>query len=433
MRLLRKAQKVILVILVFQLSQSCKESQTPNQTDKNGRTGYDMRNDLTPSRLTIAMWDFSWLYMHYPGGAFEDFNKVTDELLARGFNTVRIDAFPLIIGKIDTINQQVTIPGDPLRNWGPSDKDRLHSPVKELVSFMEITKSKNINVILSSWGNGCSEFPDILKGYADKKLFWDAWGKTLDVLKERDLLSHVVYVDFDQEFPYFSPFQDELNKLGKVQEEKKISPGESMDEAGKNSPGLEKLRWNNVQMYFVRNLMNSTLAHFQQKYPQLRFTFSLTDFWKEVRALNLETFDVLELHFWMSASQRFSNRSQFGPLVKDRGEHDYSDYMDRINQTMKSVRPMLLKDMHNRLAFAKEWSDEIAAPLVTTEAWGPWWHMDHKDLNWEFLYDWCSEGMRLASEYGLWGATPWNYSHPYWENWKNVEWYKQVNDDFINK
>lgn len=126
MSLLRKAQLAILVILGLQLIHSCKESKPAYQPDESESTGYDMRSDLNPSRLTIAMWDFSWLYMHYQGGAFEDFDKVTDELLERGFNTVRIDAFPLIIGKLDTADQLVTIPGDFLRNWGPSDKDRLH-------------------------------------------------------------------------------------------------------------------------------------------------------------------------------------------------------------------------------------------------------------------------------------------------------------------
>ena len=107
--------------------------------------------------------------------------------------------------------------------------------------------------------------------------------------------------------------------------------------------------------------------------------------------------------------------------------------MDRLKKTMLSSRPMLLKDMHNRLAWAKEWSEEIGAPLTTTEAWGPWWHMDHPNLTWEWLYDWCEEGMKLSSQYGLWGTTPWNYSHPYWENWKNVEWYKKVNNRFLEK
>lgn len=114
---------------------------------------------------------------------------------------------------------------------------------------MEITKSKNICVILSSWGNDCSEFPDILNGFTDKKIFWDAWEKTLDILDERDLLSHVAFIDSDQ----------------------------------------------------------------------------------------------------------------------------------------------------------------------------------------EFLYEWCAEGMNLASEYGLWGSTPWNFSHPYWANWKNIMWYQQDNNNFLNK
>jgi len=370
--------------------------------------------------------------MHYPGGAFEDFDKTTDELLERGFNTIRIDAFPLIIGKLDSLNQEITIPGNPLFNWGPSDKDRLHAPVQELISFMEVTKSKNINVILSTWGTGCSEFPDILKGYADRKVFWAAWERTLDILKEKDLLSNVAYVDFDQEFPFFSPFQFEINRLGVIQEENKTSSAGAMEDAGKTRSGYDRLAWNPAQMEFVHDLMSSTLTHFQKKYPGLRFTFSLTAFWEEVRALKLNLFDVLELHIWMSSSPRFGTRSQFDATVKDRGVHDYREYMDRINQTMKSVRPMLLKDMHNRLSFAKEWSEEIGAPLVTTESWGPWWHMDHKDLDWKWLYDWCEECMGLASDYGLWGATPWNYSHPYWENWKNIGWYQKVNKAFLN-
>jgi len=57
--------------------------------------------------------------------------------------------------------------------------------------------------------------------------------------------------------------------------------------------------------------------------------------------------------------------------------------------------------------------------------------MDSKDLDWKWLYDWCEQGMDLADQYGMWGANPWNYSHPYWENWKNIQWYKQVNSRFI--
>lgn len=399
---------------------------------ENQFVNYDMRSELSPSRLTIAMWDFSWLNQHYKGGFFEDYNKVIDELIERGFNTVRIDAFPLVIGKMDNNDQEITISAAPLENWGATDRDRKHAVINELLDFMKIAKEKNISVILSSWSlGGVIEFPNLKEDYANPKEIWKAWEKVLDILKKEDLLSHVVYVDFDQEFPFFSPVAPELNRLGQVNKEELSSASAAMDAAGSINNNFDKLNWNPEQMRFVRAYLNNTLIHFQNRYPELRFTFSFTSYWKEVRAMQIKNFDVLELHFWMTQSERFSSRSGFDGMKKDRGDHDYKDYMDRISKTMQSVRPMLLKDMHNRLAWAKEWSEEIGAPLTTTEAWGPWWHMDHKDLTWEWLYDWCEEGMKLSSEYELWGTTPWNYSHPYWNNWENVEWYKKVNTNFL--
>lgn len=174
MKKLRGYKIVILILIGLLVLISCKTEGPPVKESDEKKTGYDIRSGLNPSRLTIAMWDFSWLFMHYPGGAFEDFDLVTDELLERGFNTVRIDAFPLIIGKLGSTEQTITIPGDPLRNWGPSDKDRKHAIVPELLEFMKITREKGISVILSSWANGALEFPDITKDFTDRKEFWKA-------------------------------------------------------------------------------------------------------------------------------------------------------------------------------------------------------------------------------------------------------------------
>lgn len=391
-----------------------------------GRAGQDvdqeaMRHELLPSRLTIAMWDFSWLYMHYPGGAFADWNQALDELLERRFNTVRIDAFPLLIGKLTSPGQRVTIAADPLRNWGQTDRDVEHDVQQELVEFMSLTKNKGIYVILSTWNFDCKEFPNLRQDFKTREQVWSAWEKTLDLLAQKDLLTHVLYVDLDQEFPYFSPFAQAIDDLQGKQ------PGD-----GKNAEGLfSGFKWNERQMSFVRNLLDGSLKHFQQRYPALRFTFSLTEFWQEVRAMQLKSLDVLEIHIWMTQSERFLNRTGFGDLVKDRGRHDYSDYMRRIKSTMTSVRPMLLNEMIERMRFVQEWAQEIGAPLTTTEAWGPWWHMDHPDLDWQWLYDWCEQCVELAPQFGFWGVTPWNYSHPYWSNWKNLDWYRRVNENFL--
>lgn len=393
-----------------------------------GIKSYDMRTGLTPSRLTIAMWDYSWLNQHYQGGYFEDFDKVTDELLERGFNTVRIEAFPFIIDKLESTNQMVTIGGNPLATWGASDIDRKHNIVDELISFMKITKEKGLYVILSTWNPDCREFTNLHKEYANRDMYMHAWERVLDILKTNGLHDHVLYVDIDQEFPNFSPFKNKIKELADT-----IKPSSEIlaKELGKhNCNDLKKPEWNQGQMVFVHDLLQETLLNYHIKYPGLRFTFSFTDHWNEFRAMNLNLLDVLELHIWMEQSERFNTRTRFNDLERDRGDHDYKEYAERLNQTFTSIRPMLLKDLHNRLAYAKSWSEELGAPLTTTEAWGPWWHMDNKELDWKWLYDWCEEGMNLSSAYGFWGSTPWNFSHPYWNNWSNTTWYKRVNTNF---
>ncbi len=257
--------------------------------------------------------------------------------------------------------------------------------------------------------------------------------RTLDVLGSRDLLSHVLYVDLDQEFPYFSPYAEELNRLTQNSEILKPSGGElgvNMEAAVKEHAGPDKLAWTPVQLKFVYELHREMLQHFQHKYPFLRFTYSLTSFWKEVRATAIRSYDVLELHFWMH-SERFESRVGFYEIVKDRENRDYSDYQRRMDQALHAMRPMFLQEMHNRLSLAGEWAAEMAAPIVTTEAWGPWWHMDHPQLSWNWLREWCAECNELAGKYGLWGTTPWNFAHPYWENWQDVSWYREVNGAFL--
>jgi hypothetical protein len=390
----------------------------------------DVRDSLSPRRVTNAMWDYSWLTQHYPGGAFADFGRAADELIERGFNTVRIDAFPLVLGALRSEAETITIPGDPLANWGMSDHDREHVITRELVEFMRAMKSRGLLVILSSWGKDCKEYPGRIQALAkDRDGFRKVWARTLDLLGSHDLLEHVLYVDLDQEFPYFSPFQSELNELAR-----KPSPvnslAEAMEMAGQMDQGLTRLDWKPAQMEYVRNLFSEMLPYFQSRYPRRRFTYSLTSFHKEVRSLGLQLFDVLELHLWIH-SPRFDNRSGFNSIAKDRGHRSYRDYADRIAAALDTVGPMLVQEMRNKCAFAQAWSKEIAAPVVTTEAWGPWWHMDHPDLDWTWLQDWCEQCMRLAAEHKFWGVTPWNYAHPYWKNWSDVRWYRKVNQRFL--
>ena len=55
----------------------------------------------------ITMWDFSWLERRWPGAGYEDWDKVLDELLERGYNAIRIDAYPHLVAENPSFLQNV--------------------------------------------------------------------------------------------------------------------------------------------------------------------------------------------------------------------------------------------------------------------------------------------------------------------------------------
>jgi hypothetical protein len=255
------------------------------------------------------------------------------------------------------------------------------------------------------------------------------WEKTLNLVKANDLFNIIAYVDLDQEFPHFSPIKKTFKSVSdKIEKPASDNPTEAMVEAGLN---FDRDRFNVKQKTILKGYMSEGIEYFQYRFPELRFTYSFTNFTRDLRSLGDIGLDVLELHFWIHG-RKFDNRTGFPGLQKDRNpDRSYADYQRRVNHTLESVGPMMRRERERQLQFGVSWAEEISAPLVTTEAWGPWWHMDHPELSWDWLREWCVDGMSRAAEYKLWGTTPWNYAHPYWENWnRDLEWYQAVNRAF---
>ena len=75
-----------------------------------GLVAFDLSNALAKSEMAFAgkgeispraitMWDFSWLERRWPGAGYEDWDQVLDELSERGYNAIRIDAYPHLIAE----------------------------------------------------------------------------------------------------------------------------------------------------------------------------------------------------------------------------------------------------------------------------------------------------------------------------------------------
>jgi len=112
---------------------------------------FDMREWLNPRRLTIAMWDQAFLLRHIPGGSFEDYDRVLDEAIERGYNTLRLDPMPQII---DLSHPERILewpdPQTPYMPWGWNRA--VKGPVGIwLIEFMEKLLHRGMNYTLSAW------------------------------------------------------------------------------------------------------------------------------------------------------------------------------------------------------------------------------------------------------------------------------------------
>lgn len=84
----------LLALIIFTFS--CNNNSSDSHPNKIQNT-YDMRTGLIPSRLSIAMWDYTWLLRHHKEGDFENWDMVLDGLVERGYNAIRMDCFPQLV------------------------------------------------------------------------------------------------------------------------------------------------------------------------------------------------------------------------------------------------------------------------------------------------------------------------------------------------
>ena len=154
--------------------------------------------------VAIAMWDFSWLLRH-PLGEFSDFDRVLDELAERGYDAVRIDAFPQLVaadaeGKI---TEEFFIPKRKWDSptWGPAYSCSVR-PREALTEFLTKCRARGIRAGLSSWflGHDANSRNRLFTGVDG---FVRAWEETLAFLEEQGLLHDVLYVDLLNEYPFW--------------------------------------------------------------------------------------------------------------------------------------------------------------------------------------------------------------------------------------
>lgn len=377
---------------------------------------FDMRRGLHPRRLTMVMWDESIPTRHGPGGSFQDFDRVLDEAMERGYNTIRVNPMPqwIDLAKPETVFAWPD-PQLPYMPWGRNTA--VNGPLGAwLIEFMEKLLKRNLGYTLTTgWSDADDRRPGPRRIPQTPAEAAEIWLGLLTEWKRRFGFAGLVYVDINNEIPYFLP-----GFLASFEQE----TGGGWETNSAFSP---------AQIRFLERELNGALAALQREFPELRFTASIhgDPRWLEVPL----DFDCLDVHFYADADPRWRIRTRFGDfmgrLFTDAAWH--KEFSDRCGHTRNAIAPMLRARQRQKIAAFAAWGQQRGLPLTTTEAWASWYYMDSPDLDWAWLLEWAEWSVEDAIEFKLWGWTPHNYCQPQFKNWRDVRWHQRLTGKFLKK
>lgn len=346
-----------------------------------------------PRPLAVTMWDFSWLERRWPGAGYEDWGVALDELSERGYDAVRIDAYPHLVA-IDAEREWELLPEWSVQDWGSPARTRVRI-MPALLDFIAACGSRGIKVALSCWFR---QDVDNLRMKVDSgRRHGEIWVRTLELIQKAGLLEHVYAVDLCNEWPIkpWAPFFQTLP-----------------EDEGWKSP--RSLAW-----------MTDAIRTVRDAFPQLPLSFSLwpgTD-WEPG---DLDFLDFLEPHIWMAQQRDF-----YGLVGYNYERFDAIGY-DNIALNAERIyreRPAYWQEaLTENIDFYAAISRAARRPLMTTECWGI---VDYKDwplLDWGWVKELCALGTEHAASTGRWAAIATsNFCGPQFRGmWRDVAWHQRL-------
>ncbi len=393
-----------------------------------------MRIDQLKEPLAITMWDSSWLRRRYAGGGFESFDRALDELTERGYNAVRIDAFPHMIADApDGTNGERFL--DPagfgfhwygFAQWGSPWTVYIH-PRRDIVDFLKKCEKRGILVLLSTWLKPTAEpRNEWIKGEKDHVRIWD---ETLRFLAEHDCLKQIIGVDVQNEIPCGAAYPWMGERLRQL---------ETLGQA-----------WNIWQAEFVRRYYGTVLRELRQRWPQIPFSVSYAQSFSDVRA-DLEDCDFLDVHLWAEeAPCRFLEDTRYGeaiaqfgdrPMIRDKGlnayltgrrlpppDIDFERINEEIHRSWEHHRRQCEEWLEERISAIAAIGREHHIPVGCTEGWGSIMWVQHPMLSWDMIREAGLIAARLGRRYGYAFNCQSNFCSPqYISLWNDIGYHSEV-------
>ncbi len=345
------------------------------------------------------MWDFSWLERRWPGAGFENWNLALDELVERGYNAVRIDAYPHLLAKDPTRkwmlnevwNQQV---------WGSPDLNEVQIQ-PHLNTFLSKCRERDVKVGLSSWYR--QDVEGVYLQMDTPERMGECWLQTIRSIEADGLLDSILYIDLCNEWP------GNLWASAFARQYPEVQWGQWYKEAS--------LHW-----------MKRSLAIVRQAYPDIPFNFSFdnqdVEKYEEVDSSFL---DLFEHHIWMAQQNGGEFTSKVGYTYGRFSPEGYKNLV-KNGETLYRQTPTYWQELLTaKITRTADVARRCRRPLITTECWGV---VDYKDwplLSWEWVKELCALGATTAARTGMWaGVATSNFCSPQFAGmWRDIDWHQR--------
>lgn len=371
--------------------------------------------------VAIAMWDFSWLLRRHPGGGFEDWECALDGLAERGYNAVRIDVFPHLVGRSDGSPDQFTYRGaGPGRHklWG-NDVDITVNPREALLEFIPLCQQRNIGVDVSTWFRRPKDRLEPIDGFEG---FAGVWERTLDFMEHNGLLKNALFIDLLNEYPHGVSWLKNTAR-----------------EAGKGQPAPQQTGQEHLQKYIMppfpaaeryiyKSFATRVLQHFRKRHPKLDFTLSLTlntdDFHPE-RCVDFSVMDVMDMHIWFGTHPIIKQYDMGG--VQSLTPEQIQQRYQALQEAWTANRNAMIQWMDGFLGQYAMWGRQHRAVVGNTEGWGCIGWDDIEPLDWSFIKQSADICVDLALKHNYKFICSSNFTHPHFKRlWADVSWHKAI-------
>lgn len=404
------------------------------------------------TRLSISMWDFSWLMAHYPGGAYEDLERRVAEAAERGYNTLRVDCFPSrILERESTFPANNWVPGKNLPKWGEIAKSRTCNVRKEVARLAELCRKYGIWLGLDSWDVAhmfralklpfieTSGAQSILLGLPNKTripegkeeqaftAYGEIWVRALKLMREDGVLERAVWIAPMNEVPNF--VGGSVESIRNLQ-----NAAKNLAEAKRETEAKLDAMFQRINNYMgapiIAEIAKDRIPLSYSSNGDRRYAARLTDI-----------YDVVDLHFMPQVIEDDEDKRAFlkvGPGAPNGNfqvleTFDLKSFSRAWDDACRRHYPAMLERVSNFFKAALEnmtLSSGKRLQAIVTECYGSLEWPDSPEVSWEWYKLYNADALRIVAAMNLTGASLSNFGEPLFTLWDDVGWHWASNNYF---